>query len=80
MKLTVSVAKYNGTGSIAHVEDHEERSIEVAGSLTMTAEKACLQAAKSLRAAADKFELLAKEAAPYNGNTHDKINSGRKMK
>lgn len=77
MKLTVSVARYNGTGSIAHVEDHEERSIEVAGNLTMTAEKTCLQAAKSLRAAADKFELLAKEAAPYNGNTHDKINKNK---
>jgi hypothetical protein len=72
-KLRVSLA-YGVTGeAFASVANDEDDSIDVAGGRTPAA--ACRAAAKALRAAADRFDLLAAEREPYHVTTQDRVNS-----
>ena len=75
MNLKISLARHNGSSALARVEDSDERDIELADCATPKA--ACLKAAKALREAADRFDLLAQEAEPYHGKTHDRINRAK---
>jgi hypothetical protein len=75
MKLKIWLAKYNGTGSTAHIENGDEDDLTIAGGSGTDAKKACLSAAKALRDAAARFDLLALEAEPYQQTTHRRINS-----
>ena len=77
MKLKIWLAKYNGTGSTAHIENGDEDDILVAGGSSTAPKKACFAAAKALRDAAERFELLALEAEPYHQTTHRKINAAK---
>lgn len=77
MKLKIWLAKYNGTGSVAHIENGDEDDILIAGGRTTAPKKTCLAAAKALREAAERFELLALEAEPYNMATHRRINAAK---
>lgn len=75
MKLKISLARHNGSSALARVEDGEERDIELADCATPKA--ACMQAAKALREAAARFELMAQESEPYQGKVHDRINRAK---
>ena len=75
MKLKISLARHNGSRALARVEDGDERDIELADCATPKA--ACLKAAKALREAADRFDILAQESEPYHGKTHDRINRAK---
>lgn len=75
MKLKISLARHNGRSALARVEDGDEQDIAVADCASPKA--ACLKAAKALREAADRFELLAQESEPYHGKTHDRINRAK---
>ena len=77
MKLKIWLAKYNGTGSTAHIETGDEYDIQVAGGQATSPRKACLAAAKALRDAAARFELLALETEPYHQRTHRRVNTAR---
>lgn len=74
--MKVSVAIYNGEGASASIETvgEWEESLTIAEGMSYTANKACREAAKRLRKAADKFDKLAMEKNPFNENTHRKIN------
>lgn len=76
MKLKISLAKSGGDElcPIATVEDEDGMSIDIAGGDGLTPRRACLSAAKSLRDAASRFEMLAREREPYQGKVHDRIN------
>lgn len=75
MKLKISLARHNGSSALARVENYDERDIDLADCATPKA--ACLNAAKALRDAADRFDLLAQEPEPYHGKTHDRINRSK---
>lgn len=75
MKLKISLARHNSISALARVEDGDERDIELSDCATPRA--ACLKAAKALRDAADRFDLLAQEPEPYHGKTHDRINRAK---
>jgi hypothetical protein len=72
MKLKISISRHNGSSALARVEDGEDRDIELADCPTPKA--ACIKAAKALRDAAARFELLALESEPYQCKVHDRIN------
>ena len=74
MKLKISLAQYNDTGSSASVESDEGGTLHVAEGMTYPAKRCCLSAAKKLRTLARRFEALAEEEKPYHGETHDRIN------
>lgn len=75
MKLRIELAKCNGgKGSFARIETKEDW-LTLAGGATTTPARACLSAAKTLRDAATRFEMLALEDAPYRQETHRKINA-----
>ena len=75
MKLKVSLAFHNGSSSLACVEDNRFNGMTVVDRVAPKA--ACIQAAKILREAAARFELLALEAEPYHAKTHDRINRAK---
>ncbi len=75
MKLKISLARHNGRSALARVENDDELDIDIADCSTPRA--ACLKAAKALREAADRFDLLAQEPEPYHGKTHDRINRAK---
>jgi len=74
MKLDVSLSLYNGNVSCASVETKDGDRLCIAEGYNLSAKAACKKAAKDLRDAAARFDLLAKEAEPYKCVTHTKIN------
>lgn len=71
-----------GDRAYPHIEDEDGNSVylcdpcmEDGESENLTPAAACEQAAMVLRQAAKRFELLAKEPAPFREKTQDKINS-----
>lgn len=76
MKINISLALYNGKGSMAGIEAFEDMggSLDIAGGMSMSPRLACMSAAKALRAAAERFDRLAGEDDPYNYKTQRKIN------
>ena len=71
--MRISCALFNGRGSLAQIESHDGDSIAIVEGVNYSPRKACLLAAKRLRALADKFELLAEEKEPYNYRVHSRI-------
>ena len=78
MKLEVTCAKYNGTGACASIEDDDDNSFTVAEHRNYTAKQACAIAARRLREAADRLDVLANEPEPFKFATHQRINAMRK--
>ena len=74
MKLNVSLSIYNGNGSCASIESKDDHSFRLAEGYSLSAKAACRKAAKDLRDAAARFDLLADEKDPYHRLTHQKIN------
>lgn len=72
MKMRIYLALHDGRSSRATIDDSDGLEIEISSRSTPKA--ACLKAAKVLRDAANKFELLSNEPAPFNCETHDRIN------
>ncbi len=76
LKITLNRLHRGGSCAVIHNEDGTlaivERASDIGGKET------CLSAARALRAAADKFELLAQEPDRHKAATHDRINTGRK--
>lgn len=75
MKLKIALSKYNVDGSMATIENADGFDINVCGGVSVNAKNACLGAAKALRDAAARFELLALEDAPYQAKVHARINA-----
>lgn len=73
--IRVSLARLNGRRALAVLEGDDDRCVDVYDALDP--KQACLLAAKSLRAAAQRFELLALEPEPFKCDTHHKINRKR---
>jgi len=78
MKLEVTCAKFNGTGACASIEDDDGYSLTVAEGRNYTSKYACTLAAKRLRDAADRLDILANESEPFKSATHQRINAMRK--
>lgn len=74
MKLNVSLSKNLSGGAIARVENGDDDSFDLTGPV-VSPKSACARAAKILRAAADRFDLLAYEERPYHDDTHRRINA-----
>ena len=77
MKLKVVLSKFNDTGSIAHIANDDDYTMDVAVGVATKPKAACMAAAKALREAAARFELLAQEAEPYQCKTHTRINRAK---
>ncbi|MBI2307545.1 MAG: hypothetical protein HYU78_09595 [Rhodocyclales bacterium] len=74
--LKIHLSKNLGSGgATACIANEHEDEIYVAGGRTVSPKRACLNAAKRLREAAARFELLAKEGKPFHEDTHRKINA-----
>ena len=78
MKLEVSLSILNGEGVSAGVNSSSDdfESLRMNESYSMSPQEACRNAAKKLRDAAHRFDLLAehKKKSIFNRKTHDKIN------
>ena len=73
--MRIELAKLTSSGGSASVlDDHGEGSVAVVILPRTTPQDLCMEAARELREAAEKFELLAAEANPYSAETQDKIN------
>lgn len=72
--LSKNIGLGGATATIANENDDE---IEVAGGRTVSPKRACLNAARRLRLAAGRFELLAKNDKPFNEATHRTVNAIR---
>jgi len=77
MKLYIGLSIYNGTGSVATLETKDGDEITIAGSRNTGSKKACRDAAKALREAAARFELLAEEDEPHKAVTHARVNKAK---
>lgn len=75
MKLEVYCSKYNGNGASVSIENDDECSLEISCGYNYTAKYACEIAAKRLREAADRLDVLAKEPEPFKHQTHARINA-----
>ncbi len=80
MKLLVSLACYNGRGSSASIEIEDEDgcgdSIHIVEGFSYSPQETCRRAAKKLREAAARFDLLAGEKKDliYKCGTHNRVN------
>ncbi len=77
MKLSISLASLNGFGAMAGIESTGgvfEDQVDIAGSEEATPAEACLAAAKALRLAARRFELLAGTTNPLKADVQTEIN------
>ncbi len=72
MKLNISLSFFNGHSASAHIADSDDNSLEIA--LKGNPKPACREAAKALRQAAARFDLLADEDEPFKVTTHARIN------
>lgn len=79
MKIKISLASMNGRGHIASIEGGIvfTGELDIAGSETASAKRACLSASAALRQAAERFELLAHEAHPRLASVQTRINRTR---
>jgi hypothetical protein len=75
MKLSINLYFRNGRTALATVED--ECGHEADLSERKSPQAACLSAAKALRTAAARFELLAQEATPYQHTVQQAVNRKR---
>lgn len=78
MPLRIALGKLNIHGALAHIENDEEDNLDIVESRDcedLSAAETCREAAKALREAADRFDLLALEPDPFKVTTHDRINS-----
>ncbi|MBF4990659.1 hypothetical protein [Methylophilus sp. QUAN] len=73
MKLFISLAILNGSSAQAIIDLDDGISIDLDRS--KSPREACQNAAKTLREAALRFELLAKESEPFQASTHERINN-----
>lgn len=82
MKLMVKLSHFDSLsiGSLAKLETLDGSCIEIVGSEKMTPKTACKQAAKALREAAARFDLLGKDREPYLKMTRDRINNDKLLK
>ncbi len=75
--LKVSVGK-GGSGYVPVIENEDNERMWLADEWECrTPEDACAEAAKRLREAAARFDLLAREKMIPSEATHDKINAAR---
>lgn len=77
MKLNIGLSIYNGTGSVAMLETKDGDEIIIAGSRNTGAKKACRDAAKALRDAAARFDMLADDQEPHKLTTHQRMNRAK---
>ena len=81
MKLEISLSILNGDGVSAGVNSSSDdfESLRLNESYSMSPQKACRDAAKKLRDAARRFDLLAKHKRKtiFKKYTHDEINAIR---
>lgn len=75
MKLSINLYFRNGRAALATVEDENGQEADLAARTSPKA--ACLSAAKTLRTAAARFELLAQEAEPYQHKVQQAVNRKR---
>lgn len=76
MKVNIGLSIYNGTGSVATLET-KDGEIAIAGSRNTGAKKACRDAAKALRDAAARFDMLADDQEPHKLTTHQRVNRAK---
>lgn len=72
MKLFISLAVLNRSAAQAIIDLDDGISIDLDRS--KSPREACQNAAKTLREAAIRFDLLANESEPFLAMTHDRIN------
>lgn len=78
MKVKINLNHLNDSGLMATVQsahDFEDECCIVQVARNGKPAAVCREAAKRLRAMADKFDLLAREPEPCNQATHRRINS-----
>lgn len=77
MNLSVRLSNWNGVGLIASLENETEsfgdRCDLVLRKRSQNHREVCLEAARKLRIAAIRFELLSEEEKPCHAETHKKI-------
>lgn len=79
MKLKISLASQAGFGAVASIETSGPfgGDIDVAGDMDTSPAKACADAAKALRAAADRFDVLATQERPLSAVVQRQVNAAK---
>lgn len=78
-RISIMLSKMGDRGFVASVVNLEQCDAEITG-VERSAVRACKLAAERLRAAADKFDLLAQAAEPTMEAVQRRINAGKKPK